>query len=87
MSLEERNQEIKKAFCKFVVSLCMLGALFLFVIIMYIRGTGILTIQYIEKANVIQMYHKELIKSRNRIETLERINHQMDSIHRRNRKI
>lgn len=81
MSLDERNQEIQKALRKFILTICILGALFLFVVIMYIRGTGILTIQYIENSNAARIYHKELIKSRQKIETLERINHQIDSIY------
>lgn len=87
MSLDERNLEIKKTLRKFILTMCILGAFFVFVIVMYIRGTGILTIQYIENSNAVHLYHKELIKSRERIELLERINHQIDSVYRHNGKI
>ena len=73
MSTEDRSAEIKKVIWHFTRTLIIIGTLFLAAIILYIRGSGKLAIEYIEKDKASKHIQNRLIESHGAIKELHAI--------------
>lgn len=70
MSTDDRSTEIKQAVRKFIISMVIIGAFFLAIVVLYVRGSGKLAIEYVEKNKAAEHFQDQLIDVRGAVKEL-----------------